>query len=397
LIIFAEIIIKMKNGVSWVLVLFLTIILLNNCLQTKTYKEIRKKQSFIDQLRFVYSSGDISKWPKPILDPSEPTFSEIGHLPKVEFPSDNPYSDEKAALGRTLFYDPRLSGSNQIACASCHDPELGWTDNRKFSFGHDRQLGSRNAMTIMNIAYAKSLFWDGRAASLEDQAKMPIEDMREMHEHIDIATEKIVKVKGYEILFEKAFGDKKITKDRIAKSIATFERTVISPPSRFDRFIDGEKDIFTNDEVVGLHLFRTKAQCMNCHNSGYFSNNLFENDGTSLLSSENEDLGQYLITKKTSDVGKFRVPTLREVTRTGPWMHNGSFNTLTEVINFYNTGNPESSKHKKTIHEGVPLNSEKSDMLKLLDLTKEEILQLEAFLGTLSTPTARPAPPKLPK
>ncbi len=202
----------MKNAVSWVLVLFLTVTLLNNCLQNTTHQEIKKKQSFIDQLRIAYSSGDISKWPKPILDPSKPAFTEIGHLPKVEFPADNLYSEEKASLGRVLFYDPRLSGSNQIACASCHDPELGWTDNRKLSFGHDRQLGSRNAMTIMNAAYAKSLFWDGRAASLEDQAKMPIEDMREMHEHIDIATEKIVKIKGYESLFEKAFGDKKSPK-----------------------------------------------------------------------------------------------------------------------------------------------------------------------------------------
>lgn len=387
----------MKNAVSWVLVLFLTITLLNNCLQTNTYKEIREKQSFIDQLRLAYSSGDLTKWPKPILDPSKPLFSEIGHLPKVVFPTDNPYSEDKASLGRTLFYDPRLSNSNQIACASCHDPELGWTDNRKFSFGHDRQLGSRNAMTIMNSAFATSLFWDGRAATLEDQAKMPIEDSREMHEHIDIATEKIVKVKGYEMLFEKAFGDKKITKDRIGKAIATFERTVISPASKFDRFIDGDKDAFTDYEVMGLHLFRTKAQCMNCHNSGYFSNNQFENDATSLLSSDEEDLGQYLITKKTADVGKFRVPSLREVAKTGPWMHNGSFNTLTEVIEFYSKGNPESSKYRSTTHEGVVLNSEKSHLLKLLDLTKEEIAQLEAFLGTLSTPTTRPVPPKLPK
>lgn len=387
----------MKNAVSWVLVLFLTITLLNNCLQNRTYKEIKERQSFIDQLRLAYSSGDKTKWPKPILDPSEPTFSEIGHLPKVKFPTDNPYSEDKASLGRTLFYDPRLSNSNQIACASCHDPELGWTDNRKFSFGHDRQLGSRNAMTIMNSAYATSLFWDGRAATLEDQAKMPIEDMREMHEHIDIATEKIVKVKGYEILFEKAFGDKKITKDRIAKAIATFERTVISPASRFDKFIDGEKEAFTDNEVMGLHLFRTKAQCMNCHNSGYFSNNLLENDGTALFGSDEEDLGQYLITKKIEDAGKFRVPTLREVTKTGPWMHDGSFNTLTEVIEFYSKGNPISSKQRSTVHNGVQLNSEKSHMLKLLDLTKAEIAQLEAFLGTLSTPTTRPVPPKLPK
>ncbi len=387
----------MKNWLCWVLFLFVGITLLNNCLQNRTYKDLKKKQSFLDQLRFAYSSGDTLKWPKPVLDPSVTVFSEIGHLPEVEFPADNPYSEEKASLGRTLFYDPRLSGSNQIACASCHDPELGWTDNRRLSFGHDRQLGRRNAMTIMNVAYAKSMFWDGRSQSLEDQVKMPIEDLSEMSEHIDIATEKIIKVKGYEILFEKAFGDKKITKDRIAKAIATFERTVVSPQSRFDQFIDGEKDALTDDEVMGLHLFRTKAQCMNCHNSGYFSNNLFENDGTSLLSSDDEDLGRYLITKKSVDVGKFRVPTLREVVKTAPWMHRGSFNTLSEVINFYNMGNPESYKNRSTLFEGKQLISEKSDMLKLLELTKEEMLQLEAFLGTLSTPTARPLPPKLPK
>lgn len=386
----------MKNAVSWVLVVFLTISLLNNCLERKTYQEISKKQSFVDQLRQLYSSGDASSWPKPVLDPSKPVFTEIGHLPKVEFPADNPYSEDKSALGRTLFYDPRLSGSSQIACASCHDPELGWTDNKTFSFGHDRQLGSRNAMTILNIAYAQSLFWDGRAGSLEEQSRMPIEDQKEMHEHIDIATDKIAKIKGYEILFEKAFGDSRVTKERIAKAISTFERTVVSPPSRFDKFIDGQKDLFTDNEVMGLHLFRTKAQCMNCHNSGYFSNNQFENDGTSLLGSKQEDLGRYLVTKDPADAGKFRVPSLREITRTGPWMHNGAFSTLTDILTFYNSGNPEPPKKRSTVHEGITLHSQKSEMLKLLDLTKEEIAQLEAFLGTLSTRTTRPVPPKLP-
>ncbi|MCA6066080.1 cytochrome-c peroxidase [Chryseobacterium sp. RG1] len=388
----------MKNVLSWVLVLFLTVSLLNNCLSNQVQKDIEQKKSFITKLRQLYASGDTSKWPVPMLDEeTKPYFSEIGHLPEIEFPKDNPYSSEKALLGKTLFYDPRLSGSNQIACASCHDPELGWCDNRMVSFGHDRQLGTRNAMSILNSAYATSLFWDGRAASLEEQSQMPIQDQREMSEHIEMAVGKIAKIKGYEILFEKAFGDKKITKEKITKAIATFERTIKSSPSKFDRFIDGETNLFSDDEVMGLHLFRTKAQCVNCHNSGYFSNNRFENIGTSLLGSEQEDLGRYLVTKNSEDVGKFRVPSLREVVRTGPWMHNGIFTSLADVIQIYNKGNPEPYKNRTTVHNGITLTSEKSDMLRLLDLTEEEVLQLEKFLGTLSTKNQRISPPVLPQ
>lgn len=398
IVIFARKYQKMKNALSWILILIVSFFFLNNCLQTNTYKEISEDQNFINKIRKLYSSGDSSKWPKPILDEmAVPHFSEIGHLPKVEYPQDNPYSTDKVLLGKTLFYDPRLSGSNQIACASCHDPELGWTDNRTLSFGHNRQLGSRNAMTIMNVAFAKSLFWDGRAESIEEQSHMPIEDQREMHEHIDIATGKIAKIKGYGELFEKAFGTREVTKDRIGKAIATFERTLISPQSRFDKFIDGQAALFTDDEVVGLHLFRTKAQCMNCHSSGYFSNNQFENDGTSFLGSKQEDLGRYLVTGNPDDAGKFRVPSLREVTRTGPWMHNGAFTPLRDVLTFYSNGNPEPPKKRSTVHNGITLTSQKSDMLKFLDLSPQEIGQLEAFLHTLSTKTQRVTPPVLPE
>lgn len=388
----------MKNILSWVLVLFLTVSLLNNCLSNKVQKDIEQKKSFITKLRELYASGDTTKWPVPMLnEEAKPHFSEIGHLPEIRFPKDNIYSEEKALLGKTLFYDPRLSGSNQIACASCHDPELGWCDNRMVSFGHDRQLGTRNAMSILNTAYATSLFWDGRAPSLEDQSQMPIQDQREMSENIDMAVGKIAKIKGYEVLFEKAFGDKMITKERITKAIATFERTVKSSSSKFDRFIDGEVHLFTDDEVMGLHLFRTKAQCINCHNSGYFSNNRFENIGTSLLGTEQQDLGRYLVTKKPEDVGKFRVPGLREAVRTGPWMHNGSFTSLTDIIQLYNKGNPEPYKNRSTLYNGITLTSEKSNMLRLLELTDEEVMQLEMFLQTLSTKNQRISPPVLPR
>ncbi|MFC3157959.1 cytochrome-c peroxidase [Chryseobacterium arachidis] len=181
----------MKYVLSWILIASISILFLSNCLQPNVYKEISQDQSFIDKIRALYSSGDTSRWPEPQLHKMAlANFSEIGHLPKVKYPQDNPYSAEKAALGKTLFYDPRLSVSNQIACASCHDPELGWTDNKTFSFGHDRQLGSRNAMTIMNIAFTQSLFWDGRAESIEQQSQMPIQDHKEMNEHIDLATDK---------------------------------------------------------------------------------------------------------------------------------------------------------------------------------------------------------------
>ncbi|MDQ0781209.1 cytochrome-c peroxidase [Chryseobacterium sp. W4I1] len=388
----------MKNVLSWILITFLTVSLLNNCFTNSVQKEIREKASFIAELRKLYSSGDPSKWPKPILDPqAKPYFSEIGHLPEIQFPQDNPYSEAKALLGKTLFFDPRLSRSNQIACASCHDPELGWCDNRTFSFGHDRQLGTRNAMSILNVAYAGSLFWDGRAASLEEQSEMPIREEREMNGHIDLAAGKIAKIKGYEILFEKAFGDRSVSKDRISKAIAAFERTVKSGTSKFDQFIDGKADVYSNDELMGLHLFRTKAQCMNCHSSSYFSNNQFENIGTSLLGSKEEDLGRYLLTKTPEDAGKFRIPGLREVARTGPWMHNGSMTTLTEVIQFYSKGNPEHSQKRSTIHNGITFNSEKSGFVRLLDLTDEEISQLEAFLRTLSSKPERVPLPALPQ
>ena len=171
----------------------------------------------------------------------------------------------------------------------------------------------------------------------------------------------------------------------------------IITPSKFDRFIDGEKDLFSDDEVMGLHLFRTKAKCINCHNTGYFSNNQFENIGTALLGSKNEDLGRYTTTKKPDDVGKFRVPTLREIGRTGPWMHNGAFTPLADVITFYNAGNPETQKRKTTTLNGKILISKKSEILEPLKLTKNEMKQLEAFLGTLNTRTKRIIVPNLPK
>ena len=362
-------------------------------------KKEKEEYQDISKLRKLYSQPDASKWPKPHLDSliDKASFKDIGVLPEIEYPDDNLYSNEKKQLGKTLFFDPRLSKSGQIACASCHNPELGWTDNSTRSFGHNRQTGRRNSMTILNVAHAKELFWDGRATSLEDQARFPIPDQLEMNMDLDYAVNNLKKIEGYKPLFKKAFGDEEISLQKVQKAIATFERSVKSPPSKFDRFITGKSDKFTDEEVLGLHIFRTKARCINCHNTGYFSDNQFHNDGQTLFGTKDEDFGRYNVTGKIEDIGKFRTPTIREVANTKPWMHHGHFPSLLDVVEFYNLGNPSPIQNK---YLGVGRDSlipKTSPLLKKLNLNKEEIDAVLAFINTLSTPTRRTIIPTLPQ
>ncbi|WP_343617987.1 cytochrome c peroxidase [Flavobacterium sp.] len=369
-------------------------------LSLTAYKSVENPDYIdIQELRKLYSSGDTSKWPAAQLHANidKSKFEDIGVLPAVPYPAYNPYSKEKESLGKILFFDPRLSQSGQIACASCHNPELGWTDNLTRSFGHDRQTGKRNSMTILNSAYATSLFWDGRAKSLEDQAQFPVQDPLEMNEKLTIAVDRIAKIKGYNSLFTDAFGDKKVTLERIQYAIATFERSINSSKSKFDQFVSGKSDIYTDQQVKGLHLFRTKAQCINCHNTPYFSDNQFHNDGQTLFGTKNEDFGRYNVTKDVKDIGKFRTPTIREVVNTKPWMHHGHFPTLLDVVEFYNLGNP-SPVQKRYLGTARDTLIPKADpMLTKLDLNKEEISDLLAFIETLSTPTRRIIIPEMPK
>ncbi|GAA0873559.1 cytochrome c peroxidase [Gangjinia marincola] len=355
--------------------------------------------SKIADLRERYSSGDYRKWPAPVLDSliDKTTFEDIGVLPDMPYPKDNQKSKQKEKLGKLLFFDPRLSVSGQIACVSCHNPELAWTDNITRSFGHDRQTGRRNAMTILNTGYAEKLFWDGRANSLEHQAMFPIADPVEMNEELPKAVQRIAALKGYQAQFKKAYGDPEVTLDRIQKAIASFERTIKSPPSKFDRFVSGKSDAFSDQEVNGLHLYRTKARCINCHNTPYFSDNQFHNDGQTLFGTKDEDFGRYYVTNDVVDIGKFKTPTLREVSRTGPWMHHGNFPSLLDVVQFYDLGNPSPIQKK---YLGTPRDTlipENSPLLQELNLTKTEIEDLIAFIETLSTPTRRMRAPKLPQ
>jgi cytochrome c peroxidase len=354
----------------------------------------------IMQLRKVYSSGNHSLWPIPNVDSAvlASGFKDIGVLDSVVHPKDNPFNEAKKELGKLLFYDPRLSVSGQIACASCHDPQLGWGDGKRIAFGHDRKTGARNAMTIFNTAFYSQLFWDGRAKSLEDQARFPVADHLEMNENIGAMEKRIQKYKGYKPLFKNAFGSEEITASKIFKAIACFERTIVSPSSRFDLFIKGKADALRDEEVLGLHLYRTKARCINCHHGGAFTDDKFHNDGQTLWGSENEDLGQYNVTKNKADVGKFKTPSLRETMNTGPWMHHGNFPSMKDVIQFYNLGNPAPIQKK---YLGTPRDSllPKTDvLLKKLNLTEKEVDALIAFMGAITTtPRRLNAPVNFPK
>ncbi|RZJ81038.1 MAG: cytochrome-c peroxidase [Flavobacterium sp.] len=349
----------------------------------------------VEELRAIYS-GDAAKWPKPDLDQeAKKGFKDIGYLGRPTYPKENPFSAEKEKLGKILFFDPRLSSSKQIACASCHDPELGWGDGKRVAYGHDRQNGKRNAMTIINTAFYEKLFWDGRANSLEHQSGFPVADHVEMNMDITEMVKNINQIDGYKPLFKLAYGTEEINLDKIQKAIATFERSIVSTSSRFDSFVRGNAKMLKDDEVVGLHLFRTKARCINCHNTPLFSDNKFHNDGQALLGSRFEDLGLYNVTKNLKDVGKMRTPSLRETNITGPWMHHGNFPSLKDVVEFYDLGNPIAQQRSLKVADS--LKAPKSAMLKKLNLTLKEREQVEAFLKSISTSVNKINPPVLPK
>jgi cytochrome c peroxidase len=363
-------------------------------LSDKQYKQLA------DELRETYSKPS-DQWPKPDIDTSvQPTFKELGTVPAVPAPQDNPVTKEKAELGKQLFFDPRLSASKAVACASCHDPDLAWTDGRQVSFGHERQAGHRNAPSVMGAAYNAFQFWDGRARTLELQAMMPIVDDREMHATREAVEKSIGSVSEYREKFKAAFGatedpDDLVSMERIGMAIATFERTIVPGHSKFDRFLSGkEPKVLSDSAIRGLNLFRTTARCINCHNGPDFSDGQFHNIGLTYYGRENEDLGRYNITKKPEDVGRFKTPSLRNVSRTGPYMHNGFFTELEGVINLYNAGGP--SPRPTEAQKDDPLFPKKDPILKPLGLNAQDREDLLAFLESLTDRREHVRPPPLP-
>ena len=346
-----------------------------------------------DSLRAAYAKPP-AEWPAPRLDEGV-AHRELGPLPPPEFPKDNPYSKEKADLGLHLFFDPRLSGSGQIACASCHDPDLGWADGRTVSFGHGRSPTKRNAPSVFMAAYGKSFFWDGRAASLEAQVLGPITSDGEMRGDPKEIEARLAKVPGYREWAAAAFGSEEVTMDRVAAALATFQRSVarIGGKSLFDRFLAGEADVLPDAAVRGLHLFRTDGRCMNCHNGPLLTDEQYHDVGLSYYGRALEDLGRYQVTRDAKDVGKFKTPTLRNVARTGPYMHNGLFQ-LEGVLNMYNAGMPTLRPKKGQVDDRrFPT---KSPLLHPLGLNRQDLSDLKAFLESLTDRRVRLRPKVLP-
>lgn len=323
----------------------------------------------------------ISKWPKPNIDYGTP-WKEFASIKRDSLFFKNQDRPE-VILGKMLFFDPKLSSSNQISCSTCHDPEMGWTDRRRVAIGNDHLQGNRNTISLYNIADRKAFFWDGRATSLEEQAAAPLGAHHEMNMEVKKLPKKIQKIKGYHPLFKNAFGDEKVTYDRIVKAIAEFQKTIKSQPSRFDQFIDGKYDALTDQEIYGMHIFRTKARCMNCHSGPNLTDESFHNIGLTYYKREYEDLGLYNITKKPEDVGKFKTPQLRDLMLTRPWMHNGLFDDLEGIVNIYNSG-MHMIDPKPEQKAADPLYPSTDPLLQPLKLTKEEKIALVAFLQSMS-------------
>jgi len=258
-------------------------------------------------------------------------------LPPVFWPPDNPYSPARVELGRYLFFDPRLSVNGKVSCATCHPPDHAFAGGDPAPRGVTGKPLARRAPTLINRAYGRSQFYDGRAATLEAQIAGPITAPDEMGTTTQGAAEAIAKIAGYGPLFERAFGDSRIAFDRIAKAIAAFERTIVSGNSPYDRFLNGDKQALNARAKRGLQIFERSGECSECHSGFNFTDEKFASLGIG-PDRQPPDLGLAGISGKRRDEGKFKVPTLREVTHTAPYMHDGRFRTLDEVLEFYRKG-----------------------------------------------------------
>lgn len=320
---------------------------------------------------------------------------DIGILGMVPVPENNRLTPAKIKLGKKLFFDSMLSGDSSMSCSSCHDPDEGWTVHARYSPAYPSISERRNSPTIINTAYNKVWIWDGRAGSLDKQALGPMKNPLHMNQNPSLVVEEIRAVPEYVKMFREAFGSENpITPENVGKALASFERTIISKSSPFDQYMKGDKKVLSPKAIKGLSLFKGKARCILCHNGLNFTDNKFHNLGvpepddfktvdiqTSLRfdlkrtknaewKSIKEDIGRETITKKKEDRGKFKTPSLRNITDTRPYMHNGVFETLDSVLAFYNKGGGD--------------HSNKSKYIKPLNLTKRELNDLKEFLKSLT-------------
>lgn len=313
-----------------------------------------------------------------------------GHLEPfktVPVPEKNPQTPEKIELGKKLFFDRRLSGDGTMSCVTCHMPEMAFTDGQDISMSYPTTKNWRNSPTLINVAFQKFLFHDGRVKTLEDQALFPLMSAFEMNQNLDFVEEEIRQVPEYAESFRKVFNGE-VTRERIAMAIASFQRTLISVNSPLDKYLKGDKNALSADAGKGMNIFTGKGKCLECHHGVNLADNKFHalnvpenpallNDPRVIATMRfvakvyhysdyrklNEDPGRYLITKEKKDWKAFRTPTLRDIAKTGPYMHNGVFASLDEVIDFFDRGGGKGNA-----------------VLKPLGLNTEEKQALKAFL-----------------
>ncbi|MDX3773591.1 cytochrome c peroxidase [Chromatiaceae bacterium AAb-1] len=340
-------------------------------------------------LRQLYNRPPAA-WPAANLAPTV-LQAELTPLPVIPPPA-TADARQKYALGEKLFHDPILSEDRTTSCASCHEPRLLFADSRRTAIGVHQQQGNRNTPAIYHIALWDSFFWDGRASTAEQQATEPIENPLEMNLPIAEALARLNQHPEYPALFKGAFNQPVIDQVQLAKALVAFQSQITVPRTTFDRFLeaaysplaDHKSDItaeLTDQQLKGLHLFRTKARCINCHSGPLLSDNQFHVTGLHFFGRRLEDLGRYEFTKDPADSGKFRTPALRAVFHTGPWMHNGLFTQFEGIVAFYNAGGARVKPRQEQADD--PRFPTISPLLQRLELTKDEMAALTEFLKIL--------------
>jgi len=318
---------------------------------------------------------------------------EAGHpsLQKWKLPATPPHPEDNAPnaarveLGKTLFFDPRLSGDGNMSCASCHSPLLGWSDGLPTGKGFKSTVLDRASPTVINTAYNTIQMWDGRKKSLEDQAMGPMEAAAEMNMDTSRLFKWLGASAGYRALFAAAYPGEPVDAGTLSKAIASYERTVVSNSSPFDAWVAGDKAALTPDQVKGFALFidPKKANCAACHSGANFTDNGFHNLGLASWGKDNPDVGRFAQKPVASMKGAFKTPTVREAARTAPYFHDGSARTLPELVDFYAKG-------------GV-VKTNRSPSMKELTLSADEKAQLVAFMEALSSPHKPLTLPELPR
>jgi len=303
------------------------------------------------------------------LDKMKTLPGNIKPLPPVAIPKDNPNTPAKIKLGRQLFFETKLSGDNRFSCAWCHNPALAFTDGLPRASGFGNKENNRHSPTVINAAYYTTQFWDGRATTLEEQAKLPIINKEEMNLNAGDVPKKLGAIPSYQKQFKAVFGEEP-TLDNVAKAIAAYERTIVSTNTPFDRYLRGEKEALTPQQKRGLILFVSRAACSRCHNGPNLSNDKFHNLGVPAAGPLKEDVGRYAVTRAESDRRAFKTSALRNVALTPPYMHNCVFASLEEVVEFYNNGGGDDANKDPEIFE--------------LHLTDEEQRDLVAFMQALN-------------